>query len=93
MRIDLRTAALTDSEDQRVRIAASLLGAVRIEAKPSPWDGTRCDVVIVNADDAYGRQVLALAQKRGIGLVAYASQIMHFDQALNRPEIPGDSGL
>ncbi|WP_133818542.1 hypothetical protein [Tahibacter aquaticus] len=81
MRIDLRTAALTDSEDQRVRIAANLLGAVRIEAKLSPWDGTRCDVVIVNADDAYGRRVMELAQKRGIGLLAYASQAIHFDKA------------
>lgn len=81
MRIDLRTAALTDSEDQRVRIAANLLGAVRIEAKLSPWDGTRCDVVIVNADDAYGRRVMELAQKRGISLLAYASQAIHFEEA------------
>lgn len=78
MRIDLRTAALTDPEEQKVRLAANLLGAVRIEAKLSPWDGTRCDVVVVNADDAYGRRVMELAQKRGIGLVAYAAQPIHF---------------
>lgn len=84
MRIDLRTAALTDSEDQRVRFAANLLGAVRIEAKLSPWDGTRCDVVVVNADDAYGRRVMELALKRGIGLVAYAAQAIPFDGPAQR---------
>lgn len=74
MRIDLRTAALTDSQEQKVSIAARLLGAQRIDAKISHWDGTRCDVVVVNADDSYGQQVAALARKRGTGLVAYSKQ-------------------
>lgn len=84
MRIDLRTAALTDSEEQKVRLAANLLGALRIEAKLSPWDGTRCDVVVVNADDAYGRRVMELAQKRSMGLIAYATQAISLEGPAQR---------
>ncbi len=92
MRIDLRTAALTDSEEQRVRIAARLLGAQRIEARLSPWDGTRCDVVVVNGDDAYGRQVMALAQKRRVGIVAYAAEAIAFDDAAHCRVTEGTAG-
>lgn len=89
MRIDLRMAALTDSEEQRVRLAARLLGAQRIEARLSPWDGTRCDVVVVNGDDAYGRQVMMLAKKRRTGIVAYASEDIPFDDAAHCRVIEG----
>lgn len=73
-------------------MAARLLGAQRIDAKLSPWDGTRCDVVVVNGDDAYGRQVMALAQKRRVGIVAYAAQAIDFDDAAHCRVTEGTAG-
>ena len=69
MFFDIRTAALDDLVEQRVRLAVSLLGAYRLRAKLGPWDGTRCHLVIASTDDPYGRQVLSLAQRRGTSLI------------------------
>ncbi|MBN8741710.1 MAG: hypothetical protein BGP24_16565 [Lysobacterales bacterium 69-70] len=70
MRLDLRTAALTEQEEQRVRIAAQLLAAHGGQARVGAWDGTRCDLVVLNADDGYGRHVLDIARRRGVPAVA-----------------------
>jgi len=66
---DIRTAALDDLVEQRVRLAVSLLGAYRLRAKVGPWDGTRCHLLIASSDDAYGQQALSLAQRRGTSLI------------------------
>ncbi|WP_257389018.1 hypothetical protein, partial [Tahibacter caeni] len=73
MRLDLRTAALTELEEQRVRIAAQLLAAHGGEARVGAWDGTRCDLVVLNADDGYGRHVLDIARRRGVPAVAFGA--------------------
>lgn len=70
MFFDIRTAALDDLVDQRVRLAVSLLGAYRIRARLGVWDGTRCDLLIASADDSYARQTIALAQLRGTSVIA-----------------------
>lgn len=70
MLFDIRTAALDDLVDQRVRLAVSLLGAYRLRARLSAWDGTRCHLLIASADDAYGRQAIELAHRRGTAVLA-----------------------
>lgn len=77
IRADIATAALNDQIEQRVRIAASLLLTTRIDTSISPinakvrlWDGTRCDLLIADLSDAYGRHVSALAKKRGTSVLA-----------------------
>ncbi|WP_386066147.1 hypothetical protein ACFJIW_16565 [Tahibacter sp. UC22_41] len=70
MRLDFRTAALSEQEEQRVRIAAQLLAAHGGQARVGAWDGTRCDLVVLNADDGYGRHVLDVARRRGLPAVA-----------------------
>lgn len=73
MRIDIRTAALDDDVERRVRLAANLLAAYRLQARVSAWDGTRCHLLVAAADDQYGRQAIALASRRGTPVVALAS--------------------
>ena len=70
MRLDVRTAALSEQEEQRVRIAAQLLAAHGGQARVGAWDGTRCDLVVLNADDGYGRHVLDVARRRRVPAVA-----------------------
>ena len=69
MLFDIRTAALDDLVEQRVRLATSLLGAYRLRAKVDAWDGTRCHLLIASAEDSYGRQALSLAQRRGTPII------------------------
>ena len=76
-RADIATAALNDQVEQRIRIAASLLLATRVDtnvrpinAKVRPWDGTRCDLLIADLSDAYGCQAFARAEKRGTAVLA-----------------------
>ena len=65
MHFDVRTAALDDLIERHVRLAVSLLGAHQLHARLSPWDGTRCDLLIASSEDAYGAQALDLACRRG----------------------------
>ncbi len=76
-RADIATVALNDQMEQRVRIAASLLLASRVDTSVRPinakvrlWDGTRCDLLIADLSDAYGRQASAMAEKRGTAVLA-----------------------
>lgn len=70
MHFDVRTAALDDLIEHHVRLAVSLLGAHHLHARLGPWDGTRCDLLIASADDAYGMQALRLACRRGTAVIA-----------------------
>lgn len=69
-RADIATAALSDQVEQRIRIAVSLLPAYRITARVRAWDGTRCDLLVTDLSDAYGRQAFELAKKRGTPVLA-----------------------
>ncbi len=81
MIFDIRTAALDDVFNQRVRLAASLLGAFRLRARVDAWDGTRCHLLIAAADDAYGQRTLALARERGTAVIALGDQRQASDPA------------
>lgn len=70
MHFDVRTAALDDLIEHHVRLAVSLLGAHHLHARLSPWDGTRCDLLIASADDACGMRALRLACRRGTAVIA-----------------------
>lgn len=75
MLFDIRTAALDDLVEQRVRLAISLLPAYKLRGRASPWDGTRCHLLVAAADDAYGHQALTLAMRRGTPVVALGEPI------------------
>jgi hypothetical protein len=70
MRSDIRSVALASAQKERVAAAARALAAHAIQARLSDWDGTRCDLVVANADDGYGRHVIEIARRRGLAVVA-----------------------
>lgn len=75
MLLDIRTAALDDLAEQRVRLAVSLLPAYRLRGRLGAWDGTRCDLLIAAADDVYGHRALSLARRRGTPVMALGAPI------------------
>lgn len=77
MRLDIRTAALDDDAEHRVALAVPLLMAY--ELRVSPWDGTRCDLLVAAADDAYGCRALALALRRGTPVIALGEPSEYLD--------------
>lgn len=70
MFFDIRTAALDDLTEQRLRLAASLLGAQGASARIGAWDDTHCHLLVAGTDDAYGRHALALAAGHGVRVLA-----------------------
>jgi hypothetical protein len=75
MQFDIRTAALDDLAEQRIRLAVSLLPAYRLRGRLGAWDGTRCDLLIAAAGDAYGHRALSLAQRRGTPVMALGAPL------------------
>lgn len=82
MQIDLRYAALNETVEQRVRLAADTLAAYRIQARASSWDGTQCGVLVVGSDDAYGRHIMDIARRRGIPVLALGDAADAADKTL-----------
>ncbi len=74
MRIDLRYAALSQDVERRVRLAATALAAHQIRATATDWDGTRCDLLIADASDGYGRHVIGIAKRKAISVLAFGSE-------------------
>jgi hypothetical protein len=70
MQSDIRSVALMSGQRERVAAATQALAAHAIQARLSDWDGTRCDLVVANADDGYGRHVIEIARRRGLAVVA-----------------------
>ena len=75
MRSDIRSVALDPGQKARVAAAARALAAHAIQARLSDWDGTRCDLLVANADDGYGRHVIEIALWRGHGFHYVSVQI------------------
>lgn len=71
LRADITFSALGEQAEQRVRLAVQLLAAYRIRAKVRPWDGTRCDLLVTDLSDAYGRRTHELARTRGTPVLAF----------------------
>jgi hypothetical protein len=74
VRIDLRYAALSQDVERRVRLAATALAAHQIRATATDWDGTRCDLLIADASDGYGRHVIGIAKRKGVGVLAFGNE-------------------
>lgn len=74
MRVILRHAALRPEQEQRVRLAANTLAAHGLRATTESWDGTRCSLLLANADDGYGRHVIEIARRRAMPVLAFAAQ-------------------
>ncbi|NOT86788.1 MAG: hypothetical protein HOP03_01235 [Lysobacter sp.] len=73
IRFDIAIAALSEQAEQRIRIAAILLAAYRIRAQVRTWDGTRCGALVADVSDAYGRQAVALAKRRGTPMLLFGA--------------------
>ncbi|KGI77515.1 hypothetical protein [Oleiagrimonas soli] len=75
MRFDIRIAALSQAFEQRLRIAASLLGAYKINMQVDAWNGTRCHLLIAAGDDLYGQKALDIAHRRGTAVLAVGAAV------------------
>lgn len=71
LRADISYSALGEQAEQRVRQAGQLLAAYRIRARIRPWDGTRCDLLVTDLSDAYGRKTYDRARSRGTPILAF----------------------
>jgi hypothetical protein len=89
IRADIATSALNEQVEQRVRIAASLLPAYMIRANVRPWDGTRCDLLITDLSDGYGRNTFALARKRGTPVLVVSD--VGLESISDVPFVPANS--
>lgn len=90
LRADITFSALGEQAEQRVRLAVQLLAAYRIRAKVRPWDGTRCDLLVTDLSDAYGRRTHDLARARGTPVLAFG---VDGDAASNGIGIAPDNSL
>jgi hypothetical protein len=61
----LRHAGLSDAFLRRLILACRVASARQLVLRCEPWDGTRCDVAVVAAADAYGQRAADLARRRG----------------------------
>lgn len=75
MVLDVRTAALDDHVQERVNDAVARLGAHKLRARVSPWNGTRCHVLVAAANEKYGHMALLLALRRGTPVIALGEPI------------------
>lgn len=75
MLVDIRTAALNAEIENRVQQAASRLLVRRTRVRVSPWNGTRCHLLVAAADEKYGHMALLLALRRGTPVIALGQPI------------------
>ena len=71
MRIQISHAGLADDVVQRLHAAARTLAVHDIQANVEAWNGTRCDVVVLDPSDAYALYVLDIARKRDMTVIAF----------------------
>ncbi len=76
MRIELRHAGLNEQSEQRLKLACNLMEAHQVRPSMHPWDGTRCDLLVVHAEDAYGQRAMEVALRRGTPVLALTSRDM-----------------
>lgn len=75
MLLDIRTAALDDEIENRVHLAVPQLAAYKLRARVTPWNGTRCHLLVAAADEKYGHMAILLALRRGTPVIALGQPI------------------
>lgn len=75
MLLDIRTAALDDEIENRVHLAVPQLAAYKLRARVTPWNGTRCHLLVAAADEKYGHMAILLALRRGTPVIALGKPI------------------
>lgn len=63
-RVLIRHAGLDESQQRRIRIASRLLSVYGVKASVTPWDGTRCTLLVITAGDVLGERAAQLARRR-----------------------------
>ena len=66
MKIDLRYAGLTRSDERRVRLASSALAAHELAVDAQAWDGRRGDVLVIDRRELSGAYARVRARELGI---------------------------
>ena len=79
MPLDIRYAGLESDVERRVRFATNGLAAHEVHARASAWDGTRCDLLVTDTEDAYGRVAIDLARRRDTPILAFTNDIERAD--------------
>jgi len=74
MPVDIRYAGLDPDVERRVCFAINGLAAHHIRASANPWDGTRCDMLITDAEDTYGRIAADIARRRDTPILAFTGK-------------------
>jgi hypothetical protein len=75
MPLDIRYAGLEADVERRVQFAVNGLAAHKIDARARPWDGTRCDMLVTDADDTYGRVAIDRARRRDTTILAFTNHL------------------
>ena len=70
MGTDIRIAGLSIEMTRRVDLAVATLAAYRVSAKALPWQGSGCELVVVDINDAYGMHVAEVAARRQVKTLA-----------------------
>ncbi len=66
----VRHAGLSDDFVRRLTIASRVASVKQVILRCEPWDGTRCDLAVVAAEDGYGQHVAEIARRRGTPVVS-----------------------
>lgn len=74
VRYDIRFAALAADAERRVRLAVRALGMHDVETSVEPWQGSGCTAVVVDTHDGYGRQVMEVATRRRVAVLALGDE-------------------
>ncbi len=70
MRVQISHAGIGADLQTRLRLAAQMLVAFRIQAEVGPWTGSGCQLVVVDLADGHGRHVAEIAQRRQVATIA-----------------------
>ena len=74
MPVDIRYAGFDQDTERRIRFAANALATTKQRILVSDWDGTRCDLLVINGNDHYALSVAAIARRRDMPIVALSRQ-------------------
>lgn len=79
MTLDIRYAGLEQDVERRVSFAVNGLAAHGVQARATAWDGTRCDLLVTDIEDTYGRIAADIARRRDTPTLAFTSQANSLD--------------
>ncbi|MCW8194589.1 hypothetical protein F6455_07300 [Proteobacteria bacterium 005FR1] len=83
MKRNVRFAGVSEPIKKRLRLATNLLEAYDLRVAMQEWDGTRCDLLLVQDGDSYGQHAMLSAQRRHIPVLVFTSDLRPDDAGLS----------